>query len=179
MSNGEPRLFAVSSSVLRVLDPDSPQARAIFGLGVVSSIIFAIIFAIVTGIILYALMRFRWREGEPDPDQLAGNRTVEILWTAIPCVIVGVLFTLTARTMNVADPEPAPTPDLIVTGHQWWWEVRYPASGVVTANEIHIPVGKALSVRLDSVDVLHEFWVPELSRKLTTVPGHPNHLWLQ
>lgn len=179
MSNGEPHLFAVSSSVLRVLNPDSPQARAIFDLGIVSSIIFAIIFAIVTGIILFALMRFRWREGEPDPDQLAGNRTVEILWTAIPCVIVGVLFTLTARTMNVADPEPAPKPDLIVIGHQWWWEVRYPASGVVTANEIHIPVGKALSVRLDSSDVLHEFWVPDLARKLTTVPGHPNHLWLQ
>jgi cytochrome c oxidase subunit 2 len=161
------------------LDPGSPHARAIFDLGIISSVIFAIIFAIVAGIVVYALLHFRWREGEPDPDQLAGNRTVEILWTAIPCVIVAVLFTLTARTMNLADPEPAPTPDLIVTGHQWWWEVRYPASGVVTANEIHIPVGTPLSVRLDSVDVLHEFWVPELSRKLTTVPGHPNHLWLQ
>ena len=71
-----------------------------------------------------------------------GNRTVEIVWTAIPCVIVVALFVLTARTMSVSDPAPAPEPDLVVTGHQWWWEARYPKSGVVAANEIHIPVGQ-------------------------------------
>jgi cytochrome c oxidase subunit 2 len=94
-------------------------------------------------------------------------------------VIVLALFTLTARTMNVSDPPPAPDPDLVVIGHQWWWEARYAKSGVVVANEIHIPAGKALSVRLDSTDVLHEFWVPELARKMTTVPGHPNHIWIE
>ena len=124
-------------------------------------------------------MRFRWREGEADPHQLAGNKTIEIIWTAIPCVIVVALFALTARTMSLSDPPPAPTPDLVVIGHQWWWEARYPKSGVVAANEIHIPVGKALSVRLDSADVLHEFWVPELARKITAVPGHPNHIWIE
>ncbi len=66
-----------------------------------------------------------------------------------------------------------------MVGHQWWWEARYPESGVITANEIHIPVGKPMSVELQSADVLHEFWVPELARKMTTVPGHPNHIWLQ
>jgi cytochrome c oxidase subunit 2 len=86
---------------------------------------------------------------------------------------------LTLRGMNRADPPPAPSPDLVVVGHQFWWEADYPASGVVTANEIHIPTGKPLSVRLDSKDVLHEFWVPELARKMTTVPGQPNHIWLQ
>jgi cytochrome c oxidase subunit 2 len=67
----------------------------------------------------------------------------------------------------------------VVIGHQWWWEARYTNSGAVVANEIHIPVGKPVALRLDAVDVLHEFWVPELGRKLTTVPGHPNHLWIQ
>jgi cytochrome c oxidase subunit 2 len=67
----------------------------------------------------------------------------------------------------------------VVTGHQWWWEARYLKSGVVTANEIHIPAGQSLSVRLDSADVLHEFWVARLARKMTTVPGHPNHIWLE
>jgi cytochrome c oxidase subunit 2 len=81
--------------------------------------------------------------------------------------------------MNRADPPPAPSPDLVVTGHQFWWEAQYPASGAVTANEIHIPIGTPLSVRLDSKDVLHEFWVPKLARKMTTVPGQPNHIWLQ
>src|SRR5204862_359486 len=75
-------------------------------------------------------------------------------------------------------PRPPPKPDIVVIGHQWWWEARY-ASGAVTANEIHIPVGKPVALRLDAADVLHEFWVPELARKMTTVPGHPNHIWIQ
>jgi cytochrome c oxidase subunit 2 len=166
-------------STLRVLNPDSAQARSIFDLGIVSGLILLSIFVIVAGIIVYALMRFRWREGEPDPYQLAGHKTVEIVWTAIPCAIVVALFALTARTMNLSDPPPAPTPDLVLVGHQWWWEARYSKSGVVTANEIHIPVGKALSIQLEASDVLHEFWVPELARKITAVPGHPNHIWLQ
>jgi cytochrome c oxidase subunit 2 len=172
-------LFLPSSSVLRVLNPDSPQARSIFDLGIVAAIIFGIIFVIVAGIIVFALMRFRWREGEPDPHQIAGNRTIEIIWTAIPCVIVVALFALTARAMRLSDPPPAPEPELVVTGHQWWWEGRYPKSGVVAANEFHIPVGKPISVQLESSDVLHEFWVPELARKITAVPGHPNHIWLE
>jgi cytochrome c oxidase subunit II len=171
--------FLAVGSVLRVLAPDSPQARAISKLGLVSGIIFATIFVIVAGIIVYALMRFRWREGETDPHQLAGNKTIEIVWTAIPCVIVVALFMLTARTMSISDPPPAPNPDLVVVGHQWWWEARYAKSGLVVANEIHIPVGEPLSVRLDSTDVLHEFWVPQLARKITAVPGHPNHIWIQ
>ncbi len=172
--------FSVAlGSVLQVFQPDSPQARAIFDLGVVASIILALIFILVAGIIVYALMRFRWHEGEPDPNQIAGNKTVELVWTLIPCAIVVALFTLTGHTMAVSDPPPPTTPDLIVIGHQWWWDARYPRSGIVVANEIHIPVGKAWSVRLDSTDVLHEFWVPELARKITTVPGHPNHIWIE
>jgi cytochrome c oxidase subunit 2 len=172
-------MIPTSNTVLQVFHPGSPQARAIFDLGVEASVILTVIFAIVAGIIVYALMRFRWREGEADPRQLAGNRTIEIVWTAIPCVIVVALFALTARTMGVADPPAAPEPDLVVTGHQWWWEVSYPKSGAMAANEIHIPVGRAMSVRLESADVLHEFWVPELARKITAVPGHPNHIWIE
>ena len=167
------------ASVLRVLDPDSPNAREIFNLGIVTAIILGSVFVIVAGGIVYALMRCRWREGEPDPAQLAGNKMVEIIWTLIPCVIVIALFMLTARTMARSDPPPPPKPDLLIVGHQWWWEVFYLNSGVVTANEIHIPVGKPFSIRLESRDVLHEFWVPELARKITAVPGHPNHIWIK
>jgi cytochrome c oxidase subunit 2 len=161
------------------LDPQSPQARVISNLGIVSTIILGLIFVIVTGAILYGLVRFRGREGDPDPKQIADNKKVEIIWTTIPFLIVVFLFVLTLRAMNLADPPPAPSPDLVVTGHQFWWQADYPASGVVTANEIHIPAGKPLSVRLDSKDVLHEFWVPKLTRKMTTVPGQANHIWLQ
>ncbi|HEY6152256.1 MAG TPA: cytochrome c oxidase subunit II [Candidatus Udaeobacter sp.] len=161
------------------LDPQSPLARAIYDLGIVSTIVFALIFVIVTGAITFSIFRFRTRPGEPDPRQILGNRKVEIAWTIIPFLIVIFLFVITLSAMNRGDPPPAPTPDLVITGHQFWWEVDYPGSGVVTANEIHIPAGKRLSVRLESKDVLHEFWVPKLTRKESNVPGQPNHIWLQ
>lgn len=161
------------------LDPQSPFARAIYDLGIVSTVILGLIFVIVTVGIVYAILRFRARAGEPDPKQIAGNRKVELIWTIIPFLIVLLLFALTIHAMSRADPPPAPSPDLVVTGHQFWWQADYPASGVTTANEIHIPAGKPLCVRLESKDVLHEFWVPKLTRKMTNVPGQPNHIWLQ
>jgi len=161
------------------LDPQSPLARAIYDLGVVSGIIFALIFIIVAGGIVYAILRFRARSGEPDPKQIAGNKKVEVTWTVIPFLIVLLLFALTIQAMNRVDPPPAPLADLVVTGHQFWWQADYAASGVTTANEIHIPTGKPLSVRLESKDVLHEFWVPKLTRKMSNVPGQLNHIWLQ
>ena len=164
---------------LTSLDPQSPGARAICHLWFIALLVFGTIFVLVSGTVFYSLVRYRWREGELDPKQLAGNKTVEIIWTAIPFLVVLGLFAETARTMNLSDPPPAPKPDLIVVGHQWWWEIRYPDTGVVTANEIHIPVGKPFSIRLDSVDVLHEFWVPQLGRKMTTVPGHINNIWME
>jgi cytochrome c oxidase subunit 2 len=161
------------------LDPQSPQARVIFNLGIISTVVFVLIFVIVAGAIVYAILRFRARAGEPDPKQIPGNRKVEIAWTIIPFLIVIFLLVMTLSAMNRADPPPAPSPDLVITGHQFWWQADYPASGVVTANEIHIPAGKPLSVRLESKDVLHEFWVPKLTRKMSNVPGQPNHIWLQ
>ena len=161
------------------LDPQSPLARAIYDLGIVSTIILGLIFVIVTSGIIYGILRFRARAGEPDPKQIAGNKKVEVTWLVIPFLIVLLLFVLTIQAMNRSDPPPAPTPDLVVTGHQFWWQADYPASGVAAANEIHISTGKPLSVRLESKDVLHEFWVPKLTRKMSNVPGQINHIWLQ
>jgi cytochrome c oxidase subunit 2 len=140
-------------NVLTSLSPGSQGVQAIDRLWMISIAIFGLIFLLVTGLIVYSLMKYRWREGEPDPKQVAGQHTVEIVWTAVPLGIV--------------------------TGHQWWWEARYPKSGVITANEIHLPTGTPFSVELDAADVLHEFWVAQLARKMTTVPGHPNHIWLE
>jgi cytochrome c oxidase subunit 2 len=81
--------------------------------------------------------------------------------------------------MRESDPAANRQPDLIVIGHQWWWEVRYPQTGVVTANEIHIPVGRKWLVRLESADVIHDFWVPALARKMQMIPGQTNHIWLE
>lgn len=163
-----------------IFDAASPHARAISDLFVITLWICAGIFAVVAGIVGYSLVRFRWHEGAVDPLQVAGNRRIEIIWTAIPFAIVLVLFGLTVHAMEKSDPRAPPgAPDLVVVGHQWWWEVRSPKFGFIAANEIHIPVGQPISVRLDTTDVLHEFWVPQLTRKMTTVPGAGNHVWLQ
>jgi cytochrome c oxidase subunit 2 len=138
------------------------------------------IFAIVAGVVGYSLARYRWREGEVDPAQIAGHKRIEIVWTVIPFGIVLLLFGLTVQAMQKSDPAPpAGDPDLVIVGHQWWWEVRSPKLGYIAANEIHIPVGQPISIRLDSADVLHEFWVPQLTRKMTTVPHAGNHVWMQ
>ena len=88
------------------LDPQSPQARAIYDLGIVSSIVFLLIFVVVAGAIVYAILRFRARAGEADPKQIAGNRKVETAWTIIPFLIVIFLFVITLKAMNRADPPP-------------------------------------------------------------------------
>ncbi len=172
-------LLAVTSSSGSIFSPAAPQAQAIAHLFIVTLWICAAIFAVVAGLVGYSLYRYRWREGERDPEQIAGNTRLEIVWTVVPFCIVLLLFGLTVHAMERSDPAPAPNPDLIVVGHQWWWEIRDPKNGFVTANEIHIPVGRAMSVQLDATDVLHEFWVPQLTRKMTTVPGAKNHVWMQ
>src|SRR5437773_859203 len=125
----------LSVDAIKALNPQSPQARAIFNLGIVTAIVMTVIFAVVVGIVVYALLRFpRWREGERDPEQGRGNKTIEIVWTAIPLAIVAVLFVLAARTMGISDPPPPPKPDIVVIGHQWWWEARYTNSGAGPVN---------------------------------------------
>lgn len=170
----------MSGSSGSIFDPVSPQAQAISDLFVITLWICAVIFAVVAGLVGYSLARYRWKSGDADPAQVAGHTRIEIIWTVVPFIIVLVLFGLTVQAMQKADPAPLPgDPDLVIIGHQWWWEVRSPKLGYIAANEIHIPVGEPISVRLDSTDVLHEFWVPQLTRKMTTVPHAGNHVWMQ
>jgi cytochrome c oxidase subunit II len=169
--------MAVASA--SIFTPQSPEARAISHLFIVSLGICGAIFAVVAGLAVYSLIRFRWRAGDAEPRQVHGNRRLEIIWSVIPALILVVLFSFTLQAMQVADPPLAGRADLTVIGHQWWWEVRYSSTGIVTANEIHIPVGRPISVQLDSTDVLHEFWVPQLTRKMTTVPMAGNHVWIE
>ncbi len=157
--------------------PSSPFAASIARLFEITLVVCAVIGVGVSAAIAYSLVKFRARSDGDEPPQTAGNHKLEIVWTAIPIAIVIGLFVMTIETMSQSDPPADRAPDLVVVGHQWWWEARYP-SGVVTANEIHVPAGKPLLVRLESADVIHDFWVPELARKMDAVPGHPNFFWM-
>jgi cytochrome c oxidase subunit 2 len=142
-------------------------------------IIGAVVLVGVSMALLFFAIRYRARPSAPEPVQTFGNRWLEIAWIAVPLAIVLALFGL---SLNVARAVEPPTtgraPDLIIRGHQWWWEVIYSQSGVVTANEIHLPAGRRVLAQLESADVIHDFWVPDLGRKLDAIPGQPNLLWL-
>ncbi|HTQ48230.1 MAG TPA: cytochrome c oxidase subunit II [Polyangiaceae bacterium] len=158
--------------------PVSPFAAAIAHAFDVTLVVCAVLGLAVAGAIGYSLVAFRARAGAADPPQIAGHRALEVVWTVVPLAIVTGLFVMTVATMAKSDPPAERAPDLTVVAHQWWWEVRY-ASGAITANEIHVPVGASLLVRLESADVVHDFSVPQLTRKMDAVPGHPNHFWLR
>jgi len=137
----------------------------------------AFILAVVTIATFYILVRYRRRD-DREPDQTTGNKTLEIVWTAIPLALVALLFGLSVMTARAVDHKIQRAADVVVTGHQWWWDVRYGANAI-TANEIHVPVGREILVEVDAADVIHDFWAPNLSRKVDAVPGHPNFIWIR
>ncbi|MBN72535.1 MAG: cytochrome c oxidase subunit II [Gimesia sp.] len=179
------------NSVIPVLDPASPQAEAINNLFLQVLLISAVIFAIVTGLILIAISKGRRRQTLPD--QNFGSEKAEIAWVIGPVIIVLWLVAISANlviTLNaIPDVKPQSADnaeevqdvELIITGHQWWWEVEYPKSGVISANEIHIPAdpNRKFRIRINSDDVIHSFWVPQLGPKIDAIPGRDNYLWLQ
>lgn len=163
-----------------LLNPSSPQAHEIWDLSIFVFVVCTLILLLVVGLLITIVIRFRHKADSKPPRQVMGNNRYEILWTLGPAVIVIILAVMAIKTMvGINPPAHDQDADLIITGHQWWWEVQYPHSGVVTANEIHIPVGKRLLVRLESADVIHSFWVPALNRKMDTIPGHPNMIYLE
>jgi len=130
-----------------------------------------VVFVLVEGALVYALWRFRARPNDPEPAQTHGNTTLEIVWTAIPAVILVLIAVPTVRTIfKTSLPIANPDVEVDVIGHQWWWEFRYPKLGVVTANELVVPVGKKIGLRMWSADVVHSFWSPQLASKRDVFP---------
>src|SRR5690242_18024009 len=111
-----------------VVEPVSGYAGSINSLFAIVLIIAAVVFLFVTGLLIYFAIRYRGRPGDPEPVQTFGDRRVEIAWIVIPLLIVLLLLGLAVSVARAADPpiKTGQAPDLIVVGHQWWWEVRYP-----------------------------------------------------
>ncbi|HEX7003838.1 MAG TPA: cytochrome c oxidase subunit II [Trueperaceae bacterium] len=140
--------------------------------------------ALVAGVLGYAIFRFRSRyTGDKDaiPNQVHGSVPLEITWTLIPVIIVILVAVPTVRTIFETEVRVQPQESDVlvhVTGYQWWWKFEYPELGIVTANELHVPVGTRVVLDLDSADVLHSFWVPKLAGKRDMIPNQENQLWL-
>ncbi|HEX3743597.1 MAG TPA: cytochrome c oxidase subunit II [Bryobacteraceae bacterium] len=163
---------------LNVLNPASPQASDLLWLWDVCWWVCIAILTVVTAALLYIPFRFRRRDNR-EPPQIAGNKRLEIAWTVVPILLVTFLFVSSVLTARAVDRPVRREPDIVVIGHQWWWEVRYPASGVVTANEIHLPLDSDTLIAVESADVIHDFWVPRLGRKIDAIPGRSNNVWIR
>src|SRR5215469_129241 len=168
-----------------IFAPYSTPASEEKKLSIFVLLIAAVIFSGVSSLLVYALVRFRSRPHDTaEPPQVFGSMQIELSWTIIPILIIVVLFLGTARVLfSVQDaPRPANALDVIVVGHQFWWEFRYPQYNVVTANELHVPVSSKAEPRetflkLTSADVMHSFWVPKLGGKTDLLPSRVNEMW--
>jgi cytochrome c oxidase subunit 2 len=170
-----------------IFAPTSTPAFAIRDLSWFVLGICAVIFMVVGGLLAYSIIRFRRRPGDEDrePPQVYGSNQIELAWTVVPVLIVVILFLATTRYIFEIDGR-APVPGALkaaIVGHQWWWEIRYPDFGIVTANELHVPVSEPAQptptfLTLQSADVIHSFWVPQLAGKMDVIPNKTNRVWI-
>lgn len=163
-----------------VFNPAGPVARTQVDLLKLTLGIVIMIWVVVGAIMLYTVIRFRAKPGDPIPKQIHGNTRLEIVWTVVPIILLAIMAVPTVRdAFTLASP---PTDDVLevrVVGYQWWWAFEYPDLGIVTANEMRIPAGKAVNLTLESADVVHSFWVPRLAGKVDVVPNRQNTMWIQ
>jgi cytochrome c oxidase subunit 2 len=166
---------ACGSGSPSALDPKGPAAERIAGVWWLMLGLAVVVYVVVTALILVASLRRRREEGRG----LDENRFIWWGGVILPTIVlVGlgvVTVTATADLRQAVDGALR----IEVEGYKWWWEARYPDTGFVTANEIHIPVGQPVELELTSADVIHSFWVPQLAGKVDLVPGQSNILRVQ
>jgi len=175
-----------ANSIPSIFEPRSMPADSIRHLSFFVLSITGLIFLVVFTLLTYVILKFRVKSGdrEREPAQVYGSTQIELAWTVIPILIVVVLFLATARVIHAIQdaPKPAEAVEVTAIGHQFWWEFRYPGLGVVTANELHVPVSDPTHptptfFKLLSADTDHSFWIPQLAGKTDLIPNHPNGTW--
>jgi cytochrome c oxidase subunit 2 len=138
----------------------------------------ALIFVLVETALIVAVIRFRNRPGLPEPKRIHGHTGIEIAWTIAPAIVLTFIAVPTVLTIFKTQAKaPEGSLQVRVIGHQWWWEFQYPELGIVTASELHVPVGRPIAVSLETADVIHAFWFPAMGGKRDVVPARVNHLW--
>lgn len=171
---------ACSDDAPSALDPKGPNAERIAGVWWLMFGLAAAVYVVVGGLIIAAAMRGRRAgEGQGRPSRITDSGFIWVGGVIAPVVILGGLAVVTVSTTNDLRRVEAGALRIEVTGYRWWWQVRYPDDDVVTANEIHIPVGRPVEIGLRTKDVIHSFWVPELAGKVDQIPGQRNVIRLK
>ena len=161
--------------------PQTPSGEAISRLYWIVFAVCAVVFVLVEGALIYFIVRFRRRADTPaeaEGPQVHGNTRLEIIWTAIPAIILAALaiFTFTQiPAVQARGVENEQRLTIRVEAHQFYWEYRYPG-GETTVNTLYVPVDKPVELELTGMDVIHSWWVPELTGKMDAIPGRMNTL---
>jgi cytochrome c oxidase subunit II len=166
---------SAAPSALEPHGPGAERAAALWWL------MFAISGVVVVAVAALILIGVRNRARRKDRDETPRWAVGMIIGGGVifPAIVLAVLWGLTLRDVASLDEPPSdPTVRIEVVGKRWWWDVRYPDHGAVTANEIHVPVGEVVDLSLRSADIIHSFWVPELTGKTDMIPGRDNRMWL-
>jgi cytochrome c oxidase subunit 2 len=174
-------LTACAGNPPSILEPAGPGAREVESLWWPMLWISVAVFLVVGGMLVWAVVRARGADpGSLDRRHIGwGEPFIAIAGVFLPFLILAGTYVMSLRTMNsLASQQADSSLEIEVIGRDWWWEVRYP-NGAVTANEIHIPVGRTVSVELTTKDVIHSFWVPELQVKTDQIPGQTSTTWLR
>jgi len=166
-----------------VLAPESVEAEQIASLFWLIVGIAGVIFVLVEGVLIWTVLKFKNRPAE-QALQIHGNTKLEIAWTAAPAVILVGVMGLTFRTMvDVRAPATSRSITVNAVAQQFWWAFRYPeyttpdgSRAIVTASELVVPVNTVIEIKLESKDVEHGFWVPELFGKMDAIPGYLNQM---
>jgi cytochrome c oxidase subunit 2 len=162
----------------------APVVALTWGVLAISVIVTVLIAFILIGAIWHRPTDV-WRKGAPAP-LLIQEGGLNWLWIGVGLSTLALLFTVvwTVKVLAEIGSPPSPAPVTIeVTGRQWWWQVRYlnndNAQQFLTANEIHIPIGQPVRLKLIGGDVIHSFWVPQLAGKMDAIPGQTNETWIE
>ncbi len=170
-------LFSGCQGAPSTLSPRGPAAARLADLWWVLFSVAAVVFVIVMGLLTYALFRSRGNGGRTALGE--GRTFVTVGGAVVPALILtGVMIYTVDVQRAISVPRDEPALIIEIVGHQWWWEVTYPDYGFTTANEIHIPVGEPVLLKLTSADVIHSFWAPQLQAKLDLLPGQTNTTWI-
>lgn len=168
-----------ADSPMNYLKPQGPRAIQADRLWDVTFGIAVVVFFVVEGALVFILVKFREGNRRGEPKQIEGHTKFELLWTAIPVLILTGIAFMTVPVIFQQARIPAGAMTIEVIGHQWWWEYRYDNGRVVTANELYIPTGQPVVLELKSVDVIHSFWIPKLAGKQDVVPGRVNKMIIE
>jgi cytochrome c oxidase subunit 2 len=166
---------------LDTLSPKSDVTQIFYNLFALITWIDIVILIVVLVAFFLALFVFSTRTGQPGESSHKHHDVwLEMAWTIIPSIIVVVITVPTVRAIIQTQPDkwPPGTLEVRVIAHQWWWEFRYPESGVITADEAHIPVNRTIHFSMVSRDVIHSFFMPAIGGKRDVVPGQTNSITL-